>query len=138
MDYRKTYDELVQQLLQRKLERSDGISAAEIDRHERKLGFSLPKAVRDYYQAAGKLNELNKAHNRLLDLDQIATDGDYVVFMEENQQVVHWGFKQSDANPDPEVWQRVNSETPGWYSEEMTFSQFIVHDYRLQAGIAEE
>jgi hypothetical protein len=47
--------------------------------------------------------------------------------MEENQAVVSWGIKIKDIDiSDPEAWQRVNSYPPAWYSEEMTFSKFIV------------
>jgi hypothetical protein len=59
MDYVNLYNELVLQLLRRKLKRSDGIIVSEIKKQERQLGFCLPKAVRDYYQVAGRLNELN-------------------------------------------------------------------------------
>jgi hypothetical protein len=132
MDYVNLYNELVLQLLKRKLKRSDGIIVSEIKKQERKMGFCLPKAVRDYYQVAGRLNELNKFHNRLFDIDEIEIDGDYILFMEENQAVVHWGIKKADTKPDPEVWQRVNSPMAEWYSEELTFSQFMIRMYKWQ------
>jgi hypothetical protein len=132
MDYVNLYNELVQQLLGRKLKRSDGISVSEIKKQERKLGGSLPEAMRDYYRVAGRLDELNKFNNRLFDLDELEIEGEYLLFMEENQVVVLWGIKKTDAKPDPEVLQRVNLDHAEWYSEKLTFSQFMIRMYKWQ------
>jgi len=40
---------------------------------------------------------------------------------------VHWGIARADlAQPDPAVWQRVNSDPPEWYPENEAFSAFLV------------
>src|SRR5436190_24276675 len=86
------------------------------------LRIGLPAAMREYYLAAGEADQLNRAHNTLFRPEELRFEQNYVIFMQENQAVVHWGVAMSDlANPDPIVWQRVNSDSPQWYSEEMDF-----------------
>jgi hypothetical protein len=135
VSYTGQYVELVERHLGRKPEPSDGASEAEISRAEEKLGLRLPASVRDYFRVAGNLAELNKAHNRLLDLSGLLVEEGFLILMEENQAVVHWGIKTSDlAGADPEVWQRVNSPSSEWYPEGMKFSEFLVRMFDWQAG----
>lgn len=94
--------------------------------------------MREYYLAAGEANRLNRAHNILFRPEELRFEQNYLIFMEENQAVVHWGIAMSDlAHPDPAVWQRVNGDSPEWYSEEMDFSTFIAKNLLWQAGIDE-
>ena len=56
--------------------------------------------------------------------------------MEENQAVVDWAVSLG-ARPkvDPEVWQRANEDDAPWYSEEMTFGEFILKNLAWQRGV---
>ncbi|MCU0546283.1 MAG: SMI1/KNR4 family protein [Oscillatoriaceae cyanobacterium Prado104] len=133
MSYASEYAKFVRRHLGKQPELADGLSETQIGEAEKKLGFQLPVSVRDYYKIAGNLPELNRAHNQLLDIPGFLADNDFWIFMEENQEVVSWGIKTKDlASSDPEVWQRVNSNPPEWYSEEMTFSEFIVQALDLR------
>lgn len=126
----------MQRHLGRKAKVPDGLSDTQISEAEKNLGFQLPASLRDYYRIAGNLSELNKPHNVLFDIAELFVDNDFLIFMEENQAVVYWGIKITDlAIPDPEVWQQVNSTPSEWYSEEMTFSEFIVQMVDSQFGI---
>lgn len=139
MNYISGYAKLVQRHLGRKPQLADGLSDTQIREAEKILSFQLPASLRDYYRIAGNLSELNKAHNVLFDIPELFVDNDFLIFMEENQAVVYWGIKIRDlAIPDPEVWQQVNSTPSEWYSEEMTFSEFIVQMIDWQFGISQK
>jgi hypothetical protein len=75
---------------------------------ESALGVRLPEALREYYRVAGRLDEVNRSHHRLRTLDGLEIVGDYLMFMEENQDVLFWGIRVSDlSHSDPDVWQTV-------------------------------
>lgn len=63
--------------------------------------------------------------------------GDYLVFAEENENVVVWGILKSDLRiEDPVVYQ--GQEYNGkysWYSEDSTFSRFVIQMFKWQRGI---
>jgi cell wall assembly regulator SMI1 len=135
LSYTTLYVELIERHLGRKPELSEGSSEADIGRAEAVLGLQLPASVRDYFRVAGNLAELNKAHNRLYDLSDLIVEEGFLLLLEENQAVVHWGIKTGDlSDADPVVWQRVNSPSLQWYPEGMKFSEFMVRMFDWQAG----
>ena len=113
----------------------DAIPEARVRRAEKRLGFSLPSALRDYLRLAGEAKE-NREHNRLLSPEALVVEDGYLVFMEENQSVVDWGIPLALARQaDPVVWQCVNGDAPKWYSEKMCFSEFILRNLAWQRGV---
>ena len=129
------YRALLAKVYGRPLRRSDGESVTRIQKAERRLGFRLPAAMRDFYLVAGRAPE-NLEHNRLAPPEHLDVEGRYLVFMEENQRVVDWGLRLSMiATADPNVWQRVNNDPPKWYSETMPFSIFILENLAWQRGV---
>lgn len=116
----------------------DGTSERRIRAAEEALRIGLPAAMREYYLVAGETDRLNRSHNVLFRLEDLRFEQNFLVFMEENQAVVHWGIAMSDLDhPDPIVWQRVNSDPSEWHSEHITFSTFITKNLEWQAGIRE-
>ncbi len=101
-----------------------GFGREEINEHQ-----SLqPNALRFVYEAAGKMR-INHAHNRLFGPSQLRLDDDgFVTFAEENQNVVVWGFKASDVNSDPMVFQKqFDGESFGpWVAEGQAISNFLL------------
>ena len=132
---RRFYASELEQILQRKLSRSDGISFQEIGNCEKRLATQLPIALREYYAIAGKL-DINVEHNRLYTPRQLKNWRGKLVFMEENQNVVFWGVDIDDSG-DPEVLQACNEMPLRWYSEECTLSRFIVKMWRWQRGLGD-
>lgn len=129
------YRSSLRQIFGRPIEPRDATSEARVRRAEKRLGFSLPSALRDYLRLAGEAKE-NREHNRLLSPEALVVEDGYLVFMEENQSVVDWGIPLALAGKaDPEVWQRVNGDAPEWYSENMTFSDFILENLAWQRGV---
>ena len=135
MNYSLRYRQGIE-VLDRPLTSEDGLPDREIVTGEQRLGVRLPRALREFYGIAGRLDHLNRAHNRLYTPHEWFVDAGKFVFMEENQAVVHWGVPLQKKRADPGVWQRVNGEKPKWYSEDMPFSRFIVKNLAWQRGVA--
>jgi hypothetical protein len=123
--------------LGRRLGKADSLSAASIQRTERRLGLELPRSLRVYYLAAGAARDLNDVHNHLFALKELRRDDSYLVFMDENQSVVSWGVRIDDRHDDPIVWQRNNTPPMRWYSERKRFTAFLrsMFNWYARAGI---
>lgn len=71
------------------------------------------------------------AHNRILQPDQLRVIDDKVVFAEENQNVVVWGYDVGSTQDDPEVWQgQPLGGDHEWYREDVTSSRFLIEMIR--------
>ncbi len=133
------YRDILGRVLGRGLLEADGASKDELIRAESRLGCSLPAALYEYVLIAGNADDANRIYNVLFRPDEFVVEGGYLVFMEENQAVVHWGIPVDHLNePDPEVWQRVNGPEPAWYSEELPFSSFMMKNLAWQVGLEPE
>jgi len=65
MSYSTSYQEVIEALT-RPLTLEDGVPEPEITAAGHRLGVRLPGALREYYLIAGRFEQLNGAHNRLL------------------------------------------------------------------------
>lgn len=120
----RLYHEISEKFAKGKLSADDGFSEADIALAEKKLGFRLPESLRLYYSLAGKLT-INTVYNRLLSPGEIKIEDGYLLFMEENQEVVTWGIPLTmRENLDPVVWQRDNTSME-WHTESLPFSLFM-------------
>jgi hypothetical protein len=129
---------LAAKYLDRALVRRDAISERRIAIVERRLGLLLPEALRAYYWVAGRAAALNTAHNQLLYPEDLGVEDNHLMFMDENQSVVSWGFRLADlAKADPVVWQRNNTAPVEWHSERKSFTRFMESMFRWyrSAGI---
>jgi hypothetical protein len=95
---------------------------------ERRLGVAVPEVLRGFYRVAGRHDAINRAHNRLLPLDEWAVDGGRLLFMEENQNVVFWGVPVAagGTDADPDVWQAENGDALVWEPEKAKLSEFLL------------
>jgi hypothetical protein len=97
---------------------SDGYSLATVEKAERRLGVTLPQALRDYYLSVGR-HRFNRVHNRLLAPQAVRIARRHLVFMEENQWVVYWGVlsKTPAANPTVFQTQDLDDEDEDWNAD---------------------
>ena len=138
MSFRDQYVDLIRRQLGRDPKPSDGVPEAALKKAECRLGVELPASMREYYLLLGRLDRINKAHNRLFTPQQLRVEDAHLWFMEENQAVAHWGMPLKRlAEDDPVVYQRANVDGAKWYSERMRFSAFLVRMYDWQAGFAD-
>jgi hypothetical protein len=134
-DFRDYYRKELKEISGEALGPEHGMDPAVIDLASAEKGVVIPAALRDYYLVAGH-HEINREHNILYLPDQLAMVDGYLVFAEENQRVVIWGFREDELeSADPVVYQSQDPETLGWYSEKMAFSIFIVKMWRWQRGL---
>jgi hypothetical protein len=126
----------VLKLLVRPLTAADGESEASISKGEARLGVKLPAVLREYYLLAGRFDQFNRAHNRLLRPEEWSVDGGKLVFLEENQCVVFWGVEAiTSPIDDPPVYQgqNVRARPTEWYLEHERCSEFLLVMLHLQA-----
>ncbi len=134
-DVRRTLNALAERFLKRALLPTDALAPDLIASAERRLDIVLPESLRTYYSMAGECRDFNVVHNYLVPPSELGLDDDYLVFMQENQSVVSWGFRVSDLKQaDPIVWQRNNTENV-WYSEEKPLAPFLETMFEFYAHI---
>jgi hypothetical protein len=132
-------------VLGRDLLPSDGTPEQRIRAAEERLRIALPAAIREYFLAAGEADRLNRAYSILFRPEELRIEQNYLIFMEENQGVVHWGIALSALpHPDRTVWQRVNSDSPSSTRSKWTSvrsSRRICHgkrEVRLLEGLSNQ
>jgi hypothetical protein len=129
------YKQALLTILGRPLNARDRVLESRLRRAEKRLSIALPPAVREFYSVAGAAREVRE-HNRLLHPEELVIEQGCLVFMEENQAVVHWGVPlRLKRRADPRVWQRAHGEKRRWYSEKMAFSEFILKNLAWQRGV---
>ncbi|MCR9119345.1 MAG: hypothetical protein NXI22_20630 [bacterium] len=103
----------------------DGLPVSMFDDAQQHLGFRIPQPLRDYYSQTGN-TEFNHSFNRFLAPQDFDVRGDYAIFCEENQCVVLYGFRISDAEQEnPEVWQ-LNPTENKWYFDCKRMTSFLL------------
>lgn len=121
--YQKRLRKLFESLLDRTLTSRDGACAT-------KNWPEMPRKLREFYELVGRLDKINQCHNRLYRPARIQDEGDYRIFMEENQTVVVWAFKVEDARQDnPRIYQAAcltSGELDKWYPAKLRCSDWLV------------
>lgn len=103
----------------------DGLTAGTLDSAQQQLGFPIPEPLRDYYSQTGN-TPFNQSFNRFLAPHAFVVRGDHAIFCEENQCVVLYGFRISDAaQEDPAVWQ-LNPTEDKWYFDCKRMTSFLL------------
>jgi hypothetical protein len=136
--YSLSIDEIAPRYLGRSFTAEDGLGTAAIDEAQRRLGVRIPASLAYYYQRAGRCAVLNALHHRLHAPAELVVENDYLLFMDENQSVVSWGFRRADCDQDdPTVWQRNNTPPHAWYSEDKPFTRFLasMFDWYVDMGM---
>ncbi|MDP4147029.1 MAG: hypothetical protein Q8936_21575 [Bacillota bacterium] len=135
MDNISRYKILLEDILERELIKSDGLSENEIEKSVNNLNIRIPKALEDYYISAGNINEINEYHNIIYRPEELRLTTGKLIFAEENQQVCFWGIDLRDLGlEDPLVYQGQIDENEifEWYSEDMKLTQFIIEMLRWE------
>ncbi|MEU2135245.1 hypothetical protein [Streptomyces sp. NPDC018352] len=116
---------------------SDGLPACEVEAAEARIGSTFPASLRSFYLTAGACEELLNSYHEFVPIEELCAEDGHLVFANENQDVVSWGFRVEDlSRPDPQVWQRVNdgSADPPWYGEEKALADFLVEMFDFIQG----
>src|SRR5262249_44715250 len=92
----------------RPLRASDGVSEATLRSAERRLGFKLPVAVREWYALAGNRENVRRKENHLLNIAKLGMEEDFnaLVIYCEIQGNEYWGVRRRDLDlDDPPIYQ---------------------------------
>jgi hypothetical protein len=116
------------------LTKGTAMSSEELARAEKRLGTSVPTALRDYCLVAGRERRLNTCYHRLLSPAEWWVDQRRLIFMQENQSVLWWGVStRGHETNDPSVWQGINDEPITWLRESRHLSEFLASILCYQA-----
>ena len=80
------------------LKPGDGYPASELDAAEQRLGLKLPVALWEWYQLAGKREDVVATQNHLMRPQDLNIVDSLLVFHSENQDIIEWGIKPSDLH----------------------------------------
>ena len=117
---------VVEPLFGRPFTEADGISDADLDTAQERCGYELPEALRDFYTVVGNFDPVLTAHNRFYSAGGLYRLDGKLVFCEENQVVVYWGYEEDQGwRADPPVYQGVNNDEVEWYVEAGRCSDFL-------------
>lgn len=121
------------EMLSKPLGPDDGETDERLNNTEVTLGVRFPKLLREYYAYTALREDINKANQRLISLDNLFIDQDHLVFYEENQYVTYYGIRVADLSlDDPPVMQGLNHNTGiKWPSDAWTDSlgRFFLYVY---------
>jgi hypothetical protein len=128
MSFSDWYTQQFAETLSEPLSESDGMVDAEIE--SLLDGRTIPLSLRDYYLVAGR-HWMNTNYDRLLQPNELRTEDSHTIFMDENQCVSHWAFKNDEcSHDDPSVYQgQFESERLVWYPLDQTLSQFVIDSW---------
>lgn len=111
-----------------------GVSEEELNTAEARMGLRLPPLLRQFYRKAGRQDDINRAHNRLLRPGELSELDGALVFYEENQAVVLWAIERDAlSQDDPPVVSASNGEKLVWEPEQEHLSGFLLDMMLWQA-----
>jgi hypothetical protein len=122
---------------QRPLDESDGLPLADIEAAERRLGFRLPEALREWHLLAGR-RAARSNESGLYPLSHITLRDNFVVFYHMIFPDTTWGYSLEDANlDDPDILVDMGlipflrSKTT-WMRSHSSLNQFLFGAYLLE------
>ena len=109
------------------LQPADGVPFGELEIAERRLGHSLPAALREWYSLAGRRTDIWSRQDHVLSPVDFRINGDHLVFVVENQGVVEWGIRRDEmGGDDPPVYVSSVDDPNVWLKENDSLSAFVL------------
>lgn len=107
-----------------------GFSQEQIQQLSARLGSALPAVLTDYYHAIGNDEVINRAFNRVLNMQEVNwSEDDYLLICEENQGAGCWGIKKlevTDENPAVYVNYDLGGTTSEWLLDCRSLDGFLL------------
>jgi len=104
----------------------DGYTRAEMQQCAARLGTPLPVALCEWYEMAGRRDDIWSEQDRLLSPEELYCEDGVLHFCIENQGVTRWGVRTDDLSQEdaPVV---VQNEREEWVVQSNQFSEFVLH-----------
>jgi uncharacterized protein (TIGR02996 family) len=121
--------------LARPLTPRDGVPEKRVAEGERRLGVRLPRALRDYYLVAGRVDRFNQAYYRLLPPEEWELASRKVVVLVDHRSNAAGEVRANDLGGDdpPVFWGYVVDREPDWHRCHKQCSEFLVNCLYQQA-----
>jgi hypothetical protein len=104
----------------------DGYNDVEMQQSAARLGTPLPPALCEWYQAAGRRDDIWRRQDRLLSPTELFFEDGVLHFCLENQGVTSWGVRIADlSQEDPPIV--VQDEREEWVVQSAQLSEFVLH-----------
>lgn len=113
----------------------DGLTSAELDRAERRLGLRLPRALREWYRLAGRRDDVLGRRDHPVPARELGVQDGVLFIYEEDEELFRWGVlvdelghddprivTREDAGDAPTVWNERLSE----FCWQMAIHQLLV------------
>ncbi|MBN9119239.1 MAG: hypothetical protein J0I06_08770 [Planctomycetes bacterium] len=120
------YRGIAEALFGRPFSDKDGVPGSDLDGVPERAGYELPEALYDFYAVLGNCADVTEPHNRFYRPGGFDRRDGKLIFCEENQAVVYWGYDADQGwAADPPVYQGVNGDTLEWFVEDGRCSAFL-------------
>jgi len=124
--------EMAQRLFPR-VQKRDGLPEGDLKTAEKRLGRSLPAALREMYRTAGRRHDLHEAWDRLVAPKNLIMVNKALVFYEEHDRTSAWAIRASDLDQDdppvvgarnepPYPWELDHDTTSGFFLTELLWT----------------
>ena len=130
--------EIAENILERKLQASEGLDYQLIQQVESKLGMRLPEVLRDFYAMVGNLPLFVDGHYHFRNIKDLKIKDQKLVFLGENQEVIHWGVDVSDTNTVYQTTQPIEGGQAIWHQESTDLDKFMEMMLYVQCVQADE
>jgi len=134
MDLKK----VVEGILGRNLLVKEGIDELAIQKIELKLGIQLPKVLKDFYALIGNIPLFVEGHHYFLDLEELLVKDEKLVFLAENQQMLHWAVDLSGTTTVYQTTDTIQGTDLIWYEEAFDLERFLEMMLYVQCMYADE
>ena len=114
----------------------DGYTDGELQQCAAHLGITLPAALSEWYEVAGRRDDVWQQQDTLLSPDKLYCEDGVLHFCVENQGVTSWGVRVADLPQlDPPVV--VRDEREDWVVQSSQLSEFVLHfaSFVVQFGV---
>jgi hypothetical protein len=132
---------IVEPLFGQSFTAADGIPEADLDAVLDRCGYELPEVLQDFYAVVGRFEPVLSPYNRFYPPGGFSRTDGKLVFCEENQVVVLWGYDEDQGwRTDPPVYLGVNNDELEWYVEADRASYFLagmIYWQALHGGLPE-
>jgi hypothetical protein len=111
----------------RPLAPGDGDEEPAVAAAEARLGFRLPRVLREMYLLAGHRDDVHRPKNHLIHPEDLSVEQGALVVYEENHNLVLWGVRVDDlGRDDPPVVRAYNDVALTWEDDHETLSGFFL------------
>ncbi|OJJ20541.1 hypothetical protein BKI52_18985 [marine bacterium AO1-C] len=125
-------------ILGRKLLAEEGLDDKVIHQVEEKLSVEFPQVLKDFYACVGELPLFTEGHHHFLDLEDLLIKDEKLIFLAENQEVIHWAVDLSDAKTVYQTADPIEESDLVWYEEAFDLTRFLEMMLYVQCIFADE